>query len=306
MASIKRGVNYLLHNQSQFIDSIIKNYFSWLPDKFYLSLRFRCQMGYWIDWKNPKTFSEKIQWLKLYNRKPEYTQMVDKFAVKDFVEKKIGQEYIIPTLGVWDKVESIEWSKLPNQFVMKTTHGGGGSGVIVCRDIENLDKDASSKILNSSLDVDIYLNLREWPYKNVKKRIIAEKYLEENFNENSELKDYKFFCFNGKVEFFKIDFNRFINHKANYFLPDGKILPFGEISCPPDFDVILDMPSKLNKMLSLASKLAEDLPFIRVDFYEVNGSIYFGEMTFYPASGMGRFTDEIWDLKIGDLLSIEN
>ena len=270
------------------------------PDKLYLKLKFRLVMGQKLDLKNLKTFNEKLQWLKLYNRRPEYTMMVDKYAVKQFVADKIGEEYIIPTLGVWDKVEDIDWDSLPNQFVLKTTHGGGGGGVVICKDKSIFDRDAARKKLQKSLDSDIYLSFREWPYKDVPKRIIAEQYMTDE--SGVELKDYKFFCFNGRVQCFKVDFDRFINHKANYYDREGSLLPFGEKVFPPDFDRVFDKPKNFGSMISLAERLSEDVPFVRVDFYNSNGNIYFGEITFFPAAGFGKFEPEEWDETLGEFL----
>ena len=270
------------------------------PDKLYLKLKFRLVMGQKLDLKNPKTFNEKLQWLKLYNRRPEYTMMVDKYAVKQYVADKIGDEYIIPTLGVWDSVESIDWDSLPNQFVLKTTHGGGGCGVVICKDKPTFDIETAKQKLQKSLDSDIYLNFREWPYKDVPKRIIAEQYMADE--SGIELKDYKFFCFNGRVQCFKVDFDRFINHKANYYDREGTLLPFGEKVFPPDFDRVFDKPKNFDSMISLAERLSEDVSFVRVDFYNSNGHVYFGEITFFPAAGFGKFEPEEWDETLGEFL----
>ena len=308
MASIKRGINYLLHNRAQFCDSIVKNYLGWLPDKQYLSLRYRCQMGHWVDWKSPKTFSEKLQWLKVYDRKPAYTTMVDKYAVKKYVAERIGEEYIIPTLGVWDKTNDIDWDSLPEQFVLKTTHGGGGSGVFICKDKSSFNKTAVIEKINSSLSTDIYRCLREWPYKDVPRRIIAEKFMapvknlpdykiygDKSLVNNDvidtanlvyeELKDYKFFCFNGCVKFFKVDFGRFVEHHANYYSVDGKLLNYGEICFPPVPDADIKLPDNLSEMIQLAERLAAGTSFLRVDLYNIHSKIYFGELTLYPSSG---------------------
>ena len=161
MVSIKRGVNYLLRNRMQFCDSIVKNFFSWLPDKVYLSLRYRCQMGRWINWRNPKKYQEKLQWLKVYNRQKRCTEMVDKVAVKDYVARIIGEKYIIPTLGVWDSFNEIDFEKLPNQFVLKTNNGGGSMGVVVCTNKSVLDKESAKKQLELSLKGSIYKSYRE-------------------------------------------------------------------------------------------------------------------------------------------------
>ena len=445
MSKINTALSLLKNNRGEFMASIISNFFRWLPDATYLKLLYRFKMGHRLDLNNPQTFTEKLQWLKLYNRKPEYTKMVDKYAVKEYVAKKIGEEYIIPTLGVWDKPEDIDWDSLPNQFVLKTTHGGGGGGVVICKDKTTFDKASAIAKLKESMASDIYSGLREWPYKNVPKRIIAEKFmapekspapkdlldfkffcfngepkflyvsdtpshsltflntdwtitdfgrddyhplnkipekpenLEEMltiasklsagiphvrvdlynidkhiffgeltlftgsgfipFNpkefdgklgdlltlpnaigggkyliakgeitelktEYDELKDYKFFCFNGKVKFFKVDFGRFVEHHANYYDTDGNLLPFGEKSLEPDPNYIIELPNNLKEMISLAERLSKNEPFLRVDFYNVEGKIYFGELTFYPASGMIPWTTEEADNKIGKYLKL--
>ena len=292
--------NYIIH-PTDFFNSLLVHYGQWLPESLYIKLQYRFYMGYWIDFNNPKTFNEKLQWLKLKNRRKDYSIMVDKYSVKNYVAKIIGNEHIIPMLGVWDRAEEVEWERLPNQFVLKTTNGGGGSGVVLCRDKSNFDYQKAIIKLNNSLNSDIYRKYREWPYKNVKKRIIAEVYLS---NESDELRDYKFFCFNGKVRLFKVDYNRFIKHNANYYDRDGVLLPFGESSCLPDPKQEIILPSTINDMINLAEKVADGNPFMRVDFYDCCGKIYFGEITFYPAGGLGRFEPEEWDNILGEWLEL--
>ena len=227
MKSILKAIKILITSPWKFVDELVELYGSWIPDYTYLTIRYRARMGKWPNLKHPQLFTEKIQWLKMNNRKPEYTIMVDKYAVKEYVANIIGKQYIIPTLAVWEKTEDIDCDCLPNQFVLKTTHGGGGCDVIVCKDKRKFDKEAALVKLTTSLTSDLFKKFREWPYKNVPKRIIAEKFMQvENAEEGSDLKDYKFFCFNGKVRFFKIDFDRFVEHHANYYSPDGKLLPF--------------------------------------------------------------------------------
>lgn len=300
---IKRALRYCVHDRAQLMNSLLSNFFTWIPDKLYLQLMFRFSMGYWPDFKKPKTFNEKLNWLKLYNRKPEYTKMVDKLSAKNYVANIIGPEYLIPTIDTWVRTEDINWESLPNKFVLKTTHGGGSNGVIICKDLNNFDKQQAIKKLNTSLRQDIYKKKKEWPYKDVAHRIIAEQFLEDKDNEG-DLHDYKFFCFNGKVKFFKIDFDRTTNHHANYYDLNGELQPFGENSCPPIPQKHLNMPSQLVTMVELAEKLSKGMPFLRVDFYEVNNNIYFGELTFYPASGMGKWIDETWDFKFGSWLTL--
>lgn len=296
-----QSISYYLNNP-RFLGLSLIRYFKWLPDKLYLQLLFPLKMQYKLDLNHPKTFQEKLQWLKLYNRRPEYTMMVDKAAVKAYVAKIIGDKYVIPTLGIWDRFDDIEFDKLPEKFVLKTTHGGGGGGVAICNDKSKFDIEKARKTINKSLNSDIYKTFREWPYKNVSKRIIAEKFIE--LPDNMELNDYKFFCFNGKVKFFKVDFGRFVEHHANYYDLDWNILPFGEIGLEPDFNHKILPPPCFEEMIEIAEKLSLGHKFIRVDLYNVAGKIYFGELTFFPASGLGPFTSREWDEKIGEYMTL--
>lgn len=272
----------------------------YVPDSMYLCIMFKSIMGYWPDLKHPKTFSEKLQWLKLYNRKPEYTTMVDKYAVKEYVAKIIGDEYIIPTLGVWNKTEEIEWEKLPNQFVIKCTHDSGG--LVICNEKEKLNKIEAVEKLDKCLHTDYYLSIREWPYKNVPRRIIAEQYIDFDPKLN-DLPDYKFFCFNGVPKLIQLDFDRFKEHKKNLYSPDWELLPFS-YNYPSHPEIHFEKPAKFDEMLSIASKLSEGIPFLRVDLYWTGERIYFGELTFYPSSGFGKFTPTDYDRKLGDMIDL--
>lgn len=305
MASIKGVVYKLLHDRSQFCDSIVRNFLGFLPDKLYLSLIYRCRMGHWIDWKNPKTFTEKLQWLKVYDYKPEYTKMVDKLAAKDYVASRIGEEYIIPTLGVWDKVEDIDWDSLPDQFVLKTTHGGGGCGVVVCTDKKHFDKAKAIKKLQTSMHSNTGKTYREKPYLNVPRKIIAEKFMaERKAKENakiSDLPDYKFFCFDGEPKFLYVSDSP--NHKLAFLNTDWTIASIGR----KDYKPLLNIPPKpynLDEMLEVARKLSKGKPHVRVDLYNVNGHIYFGELTFYTGAGFIPFDPRECDKMLGDMLRL--
>jgi hypothetical protein len=278
---------------------ILNNIAPFFPDKTHLKLKFYLNIGYKLDLRNPQTFCEKLQWLKLYNRKPEYTVMVDKYLAKDYVAKIIGQEHIIPTIGVWDKAENIDFEKLPNQFVLKTTHDSGG--VIICKDKSMLDIKKTVSYLNGRLKKTNFFATREWPYKNVMPRIIAECYMED---ESGKLWDYKFLCFNGNVRFIKVDFNRFIKHQANYYDTKWNLQEFGLKRYPPDPNFQIDEPISFNLMTQLAEKLSQQMCFLRVDFYNINGRIYFGELTFYPGSGFSIFTPMKWDRILGSLIKL--
>ncbi|MBQ9100591.1 MAG: hypothetical protein IJY54_04325 [Paludibacteraceae bacterium] len=268
-------------------------------------------MGYWIDWKNPKTFSEKLQWLKLYDRKPEYTTMVDKFAVKEYVANLIGEEYIIPTLGVWDTPEDINWDELPNQFVLKTTHGGGNTGVVICKDKVTFDKKSAIEKLNRSLKSCIFKSYREWPYKNVKRRIIAEQYMEDR--ESEDLIDYKFYCFNGEPIYCQVIRDRRSKETIDFYDVDWNHMSFVGLNPIAENSLVsivkngitqVVKPYKLEDMLSICSKVASQIPFVRVDLYSIQSKVYMGEITFYPASGLGVFTPKEWNDKLGKFISL--
>lgn len=275
-----------------------------LPDKPYLSLKFYKEFGRFPNWDTPQTFSEKLQWLKLYDRKPEYTMMVDKFAIKDYVAKKIGPEYVIPTLGLWNKPEDIEWEKLPDQFVLKTTHGGGNEGVVICKDKKIFDKEKAIQKLNISMHTDLYQVWREWPYKNVPKRVIAEKYIEPN-PETNDLSDYKFFCFDGKVKGLFVATERQNPNeevKFDFFDADYNHLPFRQ---GHDHAKVTPLkPKNFELMKQLAEKLSKGIPHVRVDLYDLGDIVLFGELTFYHFSGLVKFEPEEWDYKIGEWLKL--
>lgn len=284
-----------------FADLCVAKFGGFLPDRVFLSLRYFFRFRKWMNWSSPETFNEKLQWLKLYGTSERDSLLVDKASVKEYVAKKIGEEYVIDTLAVWNSVDEIDWDSLPNQFVLKTTHSGGGTGVIVCRDKERLDRNQASARLKQSMGKMMARLFREKVYYSVPRRILAEKYIS---NPDGELNDYKFFCFNGHVKCFKIDFGRFVEHHANYYSPDCELLPFGEADLVPDPKHVCPMPENINEMIRLAEVLADEYPFVRVDLYNVRGKIYFGELTFYPAGGMGHFTDPQWDRTLGSWIRL--
>ena len=308
MVSIKRGVNYLLRNRMQFCDSIVKNFFSWLPDKVYLSLRYRCQMGRWINWRNPKKYQEKLQWLKVYNRQKRCTEMGDKVAVKDYVARIIGEKYIIPTLGVWDSFNEIDFEKLPNQFVLKTNNGGGSMGVVVCTNKSVLDKESAKKQLELSLKGSIYKSYREWPYKDVKPKIFAEAFMEDDseFNKGG-LVDYKFTCFNGKADNVMVCCGRQTGETKFYFFDQAwNLLPLNKRGKETNPNFKLPKPDCMDEMFEIAGKLSEGFPFLRVDLYYINDRPYFGETTFFPASGFDPNILPETEILFGDKILLPN
>lgn len=271
-----------------------------MEDTPFLQMIFKASTGKDLNLENPQTFNEKLQWLKIYDRKPQYTIMVDKYAVKGYVADIIGAEYIIPTLGVWNCFDEIDFSVLPEQFVLKCTHDSGG--IVICKDKSTFDVKAARKKLNFFMKRNYFAQNREWPYKNVPHRIIAEQYMVDNAV--SELRDYKFFCFGGVCKCMKVDFDRFVEHRANYYDVRGNLLNLGETICPPDPQKNIVLPANMDKMIVFAEKLSQEMPFLRVDFYDVNGKIYFGELTFYPASGFGTFINDEWDAKLGEWIEL--
>lgn len=273
-----------------------------IPDRIYLQIVYFRHFKKFIDFDNPKTFNEKIQWLKLNYRKEEYTNLVDKYRVKQYITKLIGEEYVIPTLGVWNNVDDIDFKSLPEKFVLKCNNDSGG--IVICKNKKDFDEAKAKSFLKERLKNNGYWYGREWPYKNVKPCIIAEKYMEDSISK--DIKDYKFFCFNGSMEFFDIDIDRFIEHRSNYYDRNGNFLPFGKTYCPPDYTKKIEMPKNLDKMIELAETISHNTVLSRIDFYEIDGQVYFGEITFYPGSGFSPFTDEKWDYKLGDMIDLPN
>lgn len=292
-------INHVLHNPTLLWVYAVRKFSPLLPDKLYLQLLFHHYCGKWINWKNPTTFNEKLQWLKIYNRRPEYTMMVDKVAVKDFVAKTIGEEYVIPTLGVWNDPDEIDFDKLPNQFVLKCNHNSGG--LCICKDKSKLNIEQVKANLRKALQYDYYWIGREWPYKNVKRKIIAEKYMEDNSSPEG-LNDFKFMCFGGKVQCSFVCSDRYSKDglKVTFYDKDWARMPFERHYPSSDKDV--NMPHQYHKMIELAEKLSQKIPFVRTDFYEINGNLYFGELTFFPGNGFEEFRPEEWDEQLGKLI----
>ena len=277
-------------------------FFNHLPDEKYLKRKFKAVFGYELNLAHPTTFNEKLQWLKLYDRNPLYTTLVDKVAVKDYVAKMIGAEYIIPTLGVWDNPDEIDFDKLPNQFVLKCNHNSG-LGMCICKDKSKLNIKQVKKELTKGLKQNYYLTGREWPYKDVPRKIIAEQFMRDADN-SEELKDFKLMCFNGKVKCSFVCSERFTPNglKVTFYDSNWEIMPFERHY--PRCKTPLPKPTNYNEMVSLAETLSQDIPFVRVDFYSINGKTYFGELTFHPGSGFEEFTPFAWDKTLGDWLKL--
>lgn len=274
-----------------------------MSDKKYLEAMFYYKMGKHLDLENPKTFNEKLQWLKLFDRKPEYTTMVDKYATKKYVADRIGEQYIIPTLGVWERFDDIDFDKLPNQFVMKCTHDSGG--LVICRDKSKFNVSEARAKINKSLKSNYFYAGREWPYKNVRPQIIAELYMEDS--KTSELRDYKFFCFDGKVKALFIASDRQSSTEETKFdFFDENYVHIPVTNGHPNASVLPDKPICFDEMKRLASVLSKGIPHLRVDFYEVEGRVFFGELTFSHWSGFMPFSPEKWDNVFGSWISLPN
>lgn len=271
-----------------------------LPDKQFLQLKYLYVFKKPLNLRHPLTFNEKLQWLKLYNRNEEYSCLVDKCEVKKYVASKIGQEHIIPTLGIYDSFSDIDFSSLPDSFVLKCTHDSGG--VIVCKDKDTFDVEKARVKIDKCLSTDFFLLGREWPYKNVNHRIIVEKYIEDN--SETGIKDYKVFCFNGVPKIIQLDYDRFVNHHRNLYDTDWKQLPIKYIY-ESDAEQHFEKPQHIDKVLLYAKILSKGIPFVRCDFYITKDSVFFGEMTFFPESGYGKFVPESWDIKLGSWLSLD-
>lgn len=275
---------------------------SWfLSDKTFLTLNYRLAFGRWPNVENPQSFNEKLLWLKLYDRRKEYSQLVDKYEVKKYVANLIGEQYLIPTLRIWDSVEEIDIEGLPDQFVLKCTHDSGS--VVICKDKTRFDFQQAVRKLKKKYHKNLYNWAREWVYKNVKPRVIAEQYMEDS--KTSELRDYKFFCFDGVVKAMFVATERQKvgeEVKFDFFDPDFNHLPFRQGH--PNAKTPPEKPENLEEMKRLAATLSKGIPQVRVDFYEVDGKVYFGELTFSHFAGMVPFNPEEWDYTFGSWIQL--
>lgn len=291
MYSLRKICGGVLHR----IAPLIKN------DETYLHWYYYFGMGKFPDLKNPKSFNEKLQWLKMHDHNPAYTQMVDKLAVKDYISKKIGDEYVVPLIGAWDKFEDIDFDKLPETFVLKCTHDSGG--LVICKDKSKLDIAKARKKINHCLRKDYYIGTREWPYRDVQKKIIAEQLLTEPGQPAP--RDYKILCFNGKPKLIELHQNRFTNRQTQDFYDTSwKKTSISQGGWNGVSKTDAPRPGNLDQMLSLSETLAEGTACMRVDWYDINGKLYFGEITFYDGSGIDAFDDYNDDLMMGSWIDL--
>lgn len=296
-------INQFISEPKNILKGLLNRFGQNLNDKTFICIKYYLEIGRVLNLENPKTFNEKLNWMKLYDRNPLYTKLVDKYAVKEFVSNVIGEQYVIPTLGVWDNPKQIDWTSLPEQFVLKTTHGGGGDGVEICRDLKNFDKNKAIKKLSKAMKTCPYKRIKEWPYKNVPHRIIAEEFIEDE--KTNELIDYKFFCFDGEVKAMFVASERQKTNeevKFDYFDSDFNHLDIRQHH--PMSREKIKRPETFELMKEIASKLSQGIPQVRCDLYEVNGHVYFGEMTFFHHGGIVPFHPESWDHIFGSWIQL--
>ena len=296
---------------SQVLDSIEasgdgavkQKYHEFYNDKEFLEKYFEHWMEYKIDFNNPSTFNEKIQWLKLYNHKPEYTRMVDKYEMRQFVEERIGSGYTVPLIGVWESFDDIDFDQLPKQFVLKCNHDSGS--IVIVQDKDKFDIEDAKEKINRTLSTNYYWRAREWAYKNVKRKIIAEPYLYDA--KQKELLDYRFFCFNGEVKAIIVDFDHTLNKigRRNFYNKYWEYMPLS-LHYPTAPETIIEKPKCMEEMIEIAEKLSVSIPHIRIDFYIIDDRPIIGELTFYHAAGSQKFSPKKWDKIFGDWIDLPN
>lgn len=294
MKSITEKIRMFLHRQ-------LLKFGGFIPDKSYLSLQYWLYMGTCINWKSPTTFTEKIQWLKINNRDTKLHKLVDKYDVKEYVASIIGEEYIISSYGVWNDANDIDFDSLPERFVLKCTHSSHAS--VICKDKSRLNIKTAIELLNAGLKTSPYKKYREWAYKDVEPRIIAEEFM-ENKGED-DLTDYKFYCFNGQAHYCQVIKDRSEKESIDFFDRHWELQEF--IGLNPKAvhsSKTIKKPVEYSKMLEIADKLSVGFPFARIDLYDINDRIYFGEITFYPGAGMGCFNPEAWNKILGDMIEL--
>lgn len=272
----------------------------WMSDEAFLKKQYKNIFGTSLNLDNPQTFNEKLQWLKLYNRKPEYTMMVDKYKVREYIAQTLGEEYLIPLIGVWDDPDEIDFDALPDQFVLKCNHNSG-LGMCICKDKSKLDIPKVKAELRKGLKQDYYLPGREWPYKNVPRKVICEKYMTDN-DDGSELTDYKFFCFNGVPKFMYISKDNSENATTDFF--DMEFNHLEMRMKDPNSNVAPSKPDLFDEMKAIAEKLSKGIPFVRVDLYVISGAIYFGELTFFHNAGFCSIHPDHWGKTLGDWIKL--
>lgn len=302
MSKIMSKIRTFIENPQYFITSpASKGWLNWVPDSLYLKVLYRVIMGRKLNLKNPKEYNEKLQWLKLNDRKPEYSTMVDKYEVRGYIEDLLGDKYLIPCLGIYDSVDDIDIDALPDRFVLKCTHDSGS--VEICKDKRSFDIEGARHRLSQAMKRNYYATYREWPYKSVKPRIIAEGYLE---GDGGDLKDYKVMCFNGEAKIIEVHENRFVEgkvHTQTFYDREWGIVPLTQVET-----VTVDRPSErprqLEEILRLSELIAKNMYHARIDWYIEGDKIYFGEITFFDGSGFESFSTPEMERMLGDMINL--
>lgn len=298
---IKKANKYISNQEYRLRVNSKLGLYNNMDDKKFIEKMFKATMDYPLNLENPKSFNEKLQWLKLYDRNPLYTKLVDKYKVREYISEKIGEGYLIPLLGVWDDPEDIDFDSLPNKFVLKCNHNSG-LGMCICTDKSKIDIKKVKNELKSGLAQNYYLNGREWPYKNVSRKIICEKYMTDETGKN--LRDYKFYCFDGKPKIVGIYQDRNSDKETtgdffdmNFEWVDLKFGMPNALNKP-------QKPQKFQEMIKIAEILSEGMPEVRVDLYISNNKIYFGELTFFDGGGFDKIEPLEWDYKLGSWIKL--
>lgn len=295
-------IRTFIENPQYFITSpAAKGWLNWVPDSLYLKVLYRVIMGRKLNLKNPKEYNEKLQWLKLNDRKPEYSTMVDKYEVRGYIEDLLGDKYLIPCLGIYDSVDDIDIDALPNRFVLKCTHDSGS--VEICKDKSSFDIEGARHRLSQAMKRNYYATYREWPYKYVKPRIIAEGYLE---GDGGDLKDYKVMCFNGEAKIVEVHENRFVEgkvHTQTFYDKEWNIVPLTQVETVT-VDRPGERPRQLDEIIRLSELIAKDMYHARIDWYIEGDKIYFGEITFFDGSGFESFSTPEMERMLGDMIKL--
>lgn len=302
MSKIMSKIRTFIENPQYFITSpASKGWLNWVPDSLYLKLLYRVIMGRRLNLRNPKEYNEKLQWLKLNDRKPEYSTMVDKYEVRGYIENLLGDKYLIPCLGIYDSVDDIDIDALPDRFVLKCTHDSGS--VEICKDKSSFDIEGARHRFSQAMKRNYYATYREWPYKYVKPRIIAEGYLE---GDGGDLKDYKVMCFNGEAKIIEVHENRFVEgkvHTQTFYDREWNIVPLTQVETVT-VDRPGERPRQLDEILRLSELIAKDMYHARIDWYIEGDKIYLGEITFFDGSGFESFSTPEMERMLGDMINL--
>ncbi len=303
MGKLNTAVSILRHDPWRLIPVLGQHgILNFLPDRAYLTLVYRAEVGKRLNLDKPRDFCEKLQWLKLYDRRPTYIKLVDKYEFRKYIAEKFGPEYLIPLIGIYDTVEEIPWENLPNSFALKCTHGSGCN--IICEDKSKLDIGKAIKKLRYWMNRNWYWGGREWPYKYVKPRIVIEAYMSEDNAQNGSLTDYKLYCFNGEPQYCQVIANRRIRETIDFFDTSWNHMEFSGLARCPHAAILPSCPKNFKKMLEIAKSLSESTFFVRIDMYEINGTLFCGEFTLYPLNGFGQFRPVEWNYILGDKISL--